>query len=168
MFQGPFDGRPCQGCTLNELVLDLFLVSYLPAAVARDVIDENERNTSEQMASLRFYDLTADCPTNAAALLFAKNPLHWIPGAWVQFVRWAGTTMADEPISDKRFSGDLLTLLREIEAFLSVPSGQCGNGPSGGCWNRHCGNDDRIENPGGLYGIPPKTSRCRRIIEIRS
>ena len=122
VFQRPFDARPCQGCTLDELVLDLFQVSYLPAAVARDVIDENERNTPEQMASLRFYDLTDDCPTNAAALLFAKSPLHWIPGAWVQFVRWAGTTMADEPVSEKKFSGDLLTLLRELEAFITVPA----------------------------------------------
>ena len=33
------------------------------------------------MASLRFYDLAADCPTNAGALLFAKEPLRWAPGA---------------------------------------------------------------------------------------
>ena len=57
------------------------------------------------MASLRFYDLTADCPTNAAILLFGKDPLSWIPGCRIQFVRWAGTSMADDPISDKAFSG---------------------------------------------------------------
>ncbi|MCY4222672.1 MAG: hypothetical protein OXD35_13635, partial [Thiotrichales bacterium] len=74
------------------------------------------------MASLRFYDLTADCPTNAGVLLFAKDPLHWIPGAWVQFVRWAGTTNADDPIATRRFSGDLLSVLRDVSAFVSLPT----------------------------------------------
>ena len=45
------------------------------------------------MASLRFYDLGANCPTNAGALLFARDPLRWVPGAWIQFVRWAGKTI---------------------------------------------------------------------------
>lgn len=118
--QRTFDARPCRGCTLDDLVLDLFRVSYLPAAVDRDVIEENDRNIDEQMASLRLYDLATGCPTNAAALLFAKNPLGWIPGASIQFVRWAGTAMSDDPINEKRFSGDLLTVLREMEAFISI------------------------------------------------
>ena len=33
--QKPFDILPCHGCTLDDLVLDLFSVSYLPAAVDR-------------------------------------------------------------------------------------------------------------------------------------
>ena len=120
--QRPFDVRPCLGCTIDDLVLDLFLISYLPAAVARDVLNENNRNVTEQMASLRFYDLAADCPTNAAVLLFAKDPLRWIPGSYIQFVRWAGTTMEENPIDEKLFSGDLLTVLREMQAFVSLPT----------------------------------------------
>ena len=120
--QRTFDARPCRGCTMDDLVPDLFLVSYLPAAVERDVLEENRRSRDEQMASLRFYDLAADCPTNAGALLFAKDPLRWIPGSYVHFVRWAGTGMAADPVSDKRFQGDLLTVLREMQAFLSLPA----------------------------------------------
>ena len=120
--QKTFDSRPCRDCTVEDLVLDLFLVTYLPAAVARDVIDENNRSVKEQMASLRLFDLSRDCPTNAGALMFAKQPLRWIPGAYVQFVRWAGTTMSDNPIDEKRFSGDLLTVLREIQSFVSLPT----------------------------------------------
>ena len=74
------------------------------------------------MASLRFYDLAADCPTNAGALLFARNPLRWVPGASIQFVRWAGNTMVDDPIGERLFSGDLITVLREVEAFVSLPA----------------------------------------------
>ena len=119
--QRTFDVRPCHGCTLDDLVLDLFSVSYLPAAVDRDVISENQRSLREQMASLRLYDLADDCPTNAGALLFAKDPLRWVAGSYVQFVRWAGTTMADDPISEMRFSGDLLTVLREVDTFVRLP-----------------------------------------------
>ena len=120
--QKTFDARPCRGCTTGDLVLDLFVVGYLPSAVAHEVMEENRRSPDEQMASLRFYDLGAGCPTNAGALLFAKEPLRWIPGASVQFVRWAGTTMADSPVSARRFSGDLVTVLREIDSFVSLPT----------------------------------------------
>ena len=120
--QRPFDARPCHGCTTGDLVPNLFVVGYLPSAVAHEVIEENRRSLDEQMASLRFYDLRAGCPTNAGALLFAKEPLHWIPGASVQFVRWAGTTMADDAAAARRFSGDLVTVLREIDSFVALPT----------------------------------------------
>ena len=120
--QRTFDVRPCTGCAMDDLIPDLFLVTYLPAAVDRAVIDENDRAIEEQMASLRFYDLAADCPTNAGALLFARDPLRWIPGASIQFVRWAGTTMADDPVAETRFSGDLITVLRELQGFVSLPA----------------------------------------------
>lgn len=120
--QRTFDLRPCAGCKMDDLVRDMFLVTYLPSAVDRAIIEENNRTVEEQMASLRFYDLTADCPTNAGALLFARDPLRWVPGAWIQFVRWAGTTMAAAPISEKRLSGDLITVLRELEALVSLPA----------------------------------------------
>ena len=38
------------------------------------------------------------------------------------FVRWAGTTMADDAVWARRFSGDLVTVLRDMDAFLSLPT----------------------------------------------
>ena len=116
--QQPYDVRPCRGCTLDDLVLDLFSVTYLPVAVDREVLAENQRSIREQMASLRLYDLAGDCPTNAAVLLFAKDPRRWIAGSYVQFVRWAGTSLVADPVSDKAFTGDLVTVLRELETFI--------------------------------------------------
>lgn len=120
--QRTFDARPCLGCRIDDLAMDLFRATYLPRAVDPAVIRENDRTVEEQMASLRLFDLDTRCPTQAGTLTFAKDPLHWLPGAWIQFVRWAGMTMADEPIVDKRFSGDLFTVLREVEAFVSIPA----------------------------------------------
>ena len=120
--QKTFDTRPCLGCTMDDLVPDLFFVTYLPAAVDQEVLEENRRSAVEQMASLRFYDLATGCVTNAGALLFAREPLRWIPGSYIQFVRWAGRTMADAPIAAQRFSGDLLSVLREIRALALLPT----------------------------------------------
>jgi ATP-dependent DNA helicase RecG len=69
------------------------------------------------MASLRFYDLNKDCATFAGALLFAKNPLYWLSGAYTQFLRFGGADLTDEPLDDHVFQGDLLTVLRELDAF---------------------------------------------------
>ena len=117
----PFDLQPQTACTLDDLVLDLFRVSYLPQAVSHKVLRENDRDPVEQMASLRFYDLAAGCPTNAAVILFAADPLRWIPGAYLQFVRWNGTSVVDDPINTHSFRGDLLTVLREIGTLAWLP-----------------------------------------------
>ena len=115
----PFDTQPCIGSTLDNLALDLFLSTYRAQAVAREVLEENSRPVEEQLASLRLFDLARRCPTNAAILLFAKDPLQWLPHAYLQFLRFPGTTMGDDP-QEKRFTGDLLTLLRELDAFVGT------------------------------------------------
>lgn len=119
--QRTFDARPCRGCSIDDLAMEMYRIVYLPAAIDHTVLKENDRALEEQMASLRLYDLPSGCPTQAAALVFGKDPLRWLPGAWIQFVRWAGTSMADDPASERRFSGDLITVLREIEAFVPIP-----------------------------------------------
>jgi ATP-dependent DNA helicase RecG len=114
----PFDMQPCIGATLDDLAMDIFLGTYRVAAIARDVLDENHRPVEQQMASLRLFDLARNCPTQAAMLLFAKDPLQWLPHAYIQYVHFPGTEMADQPLTDKRFNGDLLTMLRELESFV--------------------------------------------------
>jgi len=115
-----FDAQPCVGCGLDDLAVDLFLVTYRSNALAPEVIIENNRDVKVQLASLRFFDLRRDCATNAGALLFAKDPLAWLPGAYVQFVRYSGSTQGGDAEGEQRFTGDLLSLLRELDAFLTA------------------------------------------------
>ena len=112
-----WDARPCREATLDDLALDLFIVSYRSQAIAGDVIEENQRNMDGQLAALRFYDLRAGCPTHAGILLFGKNPTFFVPGGYVQYVRYAGPTITDEPVTDRRFDGDFLTNLRGLDAL---------------------------------------------------
>ena len=114
-----FDARPCPDTSVDDLAPGLFVNGYLPAAVAPEVLAENDRGLREQLASLRFHDHRTDTPTNAAVLLFGNDPLRWLPGAWIQFVRWAGgETMGADILEERRFSGDLITVLRELDAFV--------------------------------------------------
>ncbi len=115
-----FDARPCLESTQDDLALDLFRINYLPQAVQQEVIAENHRDSKMQLASLRFFDLRRDCPTNAGILLFGKNPLEWLPGAYIQFLRLEGVALDGDVTMDRALSGDLLTLLRELDSLVEV------------------------------------------------
>lgn len=114
----PFDTLPCLGSNISDLAVDLFTSTYRPQAVAADVIEENHRPLEQQLASLRLFDLARGCPTHAGILLLAKDPLMWLPGAFVQYVRYGGSAQDSDILTERRFTGDLLNLLRELEAFL--------------------------------------------------
>ncbi len=113
-----FDLRPCRGCGRNDLVLDLFQLTYRNAAVAPEIIEENNRDLLLQMASLGFWCPTEECATNAGVLLFAQDPLNWIPGAVIQYVRYEGDALDTDVLDERRFDGDLITVLRELDGFL--------------------------------------------------
>lgn len=113
-----FDARPCPEASLDDLALDLFLNTYRKAAVAADVLRSNNRTVKEQLAALRFYDLQKDCPTHAGVILFGADVRGFLPGAYVQYLKVSGTTLSDDVAVSREFSGDLLTLARELDALL--------------------------------------------------
>jgi ATP-dependent DNA helicase RecG len=113
-----FDLRPCNGCGRNELVLDLFQLTYLKAAIAPELIEDNNRDMFLQMASLGFWCPAQACATNAGAILFAQDPLNWFPGAAIQYVRYDGDGLDSDVLDERRFEGDLITVLRELDGFL--------------------------------------------------
>ncbi len=113
-----FDATPCPEGDLNRLDVETFRRSYRPRAIAANVIAENERDIAEQLAALRFYNLDQDCPTNAGMLVFAFDPLDLIPGAKIQFVQFDGPGLADEVLAEKLFTGNLITILAELDVFL--------------------------------------------------
>jgi len=113
-----YDTLPCYGSTLEDIYLDIFKIIYLPAAIDEETLAQNGREIKEQLASLKFYDLKANCPTNAAILLFGKNPKFFIPGAAVQYVRFVGNSGVSEFEYEHSFEGDLTTQMRVLEDFI--------------------------------------------------
>lgn len=112
---GDWDARPNHEATLDDLALHLFVWGYRSLAVSSETIEENHRSLPEQLAALRFYDPARNRPTHAALLLFGKDPLSFVPGAYIQYVRYEGSTLADEPSRERLFSGDLLSVLRGLD-----------------------------------------------------
>ncbi len=113
-----FDATPCPEGSTERLDQMAFTQTYRPTAIAREIIEENGRDIKEQLAALRFYNLTRDCPTNAGMLVFADDPLDLFPGAVIQYVQFDGLGIDAEPLAEKRFTGNLLTILSELDTFL--------------------------------------------------
>lgn len=113
-----FDLVPALGSSVADLSLDFFRMKYLPAAIDKDTLLENGRTIEEQLASLRFFDWKEKCPTNAGILMFGFNPLFYLPGAYIQYVKFAGREMTSDVVFEKQFSGPLITELRLLDDFI--------------------------------------------------
>jgi len=113
-----FDATPCPEGDIARFDLETFRQSYRPQAIAAEIIAENHRDIEEQLAALRFFNLKRGCPTNAGMLVFAYDPLDLFPGAKVQFVQYDGPGLEDDVLVEKTFTGNLITLLAELDSFL--------------------------------------------------
>jgi len=102
-----FDAMPCLGTAIVDLDIPLIKREFLPKAVAEEILAEDKRSIEEQLASLGFYDLRYNCPTNGAIILFGKNPERYLPGSYVQYVRFKGKNRAGDIINEHKFSGNL-------------------------------------------------------------
>lgn len=117
-FARTFDVFPCKGSTLDDISIDLFKLRYLPSAIDTETLASNNRELKQQLASLKFYDLKEDCPTYTGILMFGNNPRFFIPGGYVQYVRFKGEDEASDFDFEYRFEGDLTTQLGEMESFI--------------------------------------------------
>lgn len=115
-----FDMQPCREASLKDIDLDAFVGLYLPKAIDPELLKEDTRDIAEKMSSLRLFDKTSNCPTNAAVLLFGKNPQYFFPGAYIQHVQFNGIDNAHEIVNQNVFSGNLFTMLPKLDAFVET------------------------------------------------
>ncbi|MEZ4777716.1 MAG: putative DNA binding domain-containing protein [Bacteroidia bacterium] len=113
-----FDTSPCFSATLEDLNTDLFKTFFLPKAIDRETLEQNNRPIKHQLASLRFYDLRYDCPTNAGVLMFGQNPTHFIPGAYIQYVKVPGKEITPGIEFEKEFKKCLCLDLLNLDEFI--------------------------------------------------
>jgi ATP-dependent DNA helicase RecG len=119
-----FDARPCIEAGIDELSMSLF-EAYRREVVDPETIMANHRSVEYQLASLRLFDPDRQCLTHAGVLLFGKNPRFYMPGAYVQYLRLPGIDLTDIPENQAEVSGDLYSVLRELEGrlLLSIQTG---------------------------------------------
>lgn len=117
----PFDLRPLPSTTLEDLNLNFFQQAYLSFVLALEVLEENQRSLTQQLASVRFTTPEPEsCPTVLGILVVGKDPKQFIPGSYVQFLRIDGTELGD-PIKDqKEINGTLIDILRVLDEVLQI------------------------------------------------
>lgn len=114
-----FDAQPCAESKIDDLALGQF-DSYRREAVDAETIAANHRPIEQQLASLRLYDPDRGCATNAGMLLIGKNPRFHLPGAYIQYLELPGTSLTDIPVDQSEISGDLHSVLRELEGRIKL------------------------------------------------
>ncbi len=115
----PFDLRPLESARLDQLDELLFRRSYLPSAIDKDVLLQNERTLEHQLLAVKFaHQGPPICPTVLGMLAIGITPTDFVPGAFIQFIRIDGTEIGD-PILDQRVvQGSLVDQLEELESIV--------------------------------------------------
>ncbi len=115
----PFDQQPVAGTTMGDLDLIRFSAEYLPAIIARDVLAQNGRDEKDQLRALRL--LAPDDRATAVGLLICgKSPRTWLPGAFVQFVRYPGPDIGDIVQNHREIDGTLTDMMTRIDEVIQA------------------------------------------------
>lgn len=115
-----FDAMPCIGSSINELDTDVFRQIYLSKAYPEDVLRDDKRSVDLQLQSLGFFDERYNCPTYAGFLFFGKDVERFLPGAYIQYVRFKGKDRTGEILSEYKFQGNLCSVLYKLDTFVDT------------------------------------------------
>ena len=115
-----FDARPCFGASLDDIDIDLFQHDYLPKAVDAAILASDDRPIERKLESLRLFNSVYNLPTNAAVLLFGRDPRHFFPGAAVQYVSFGGLDKGTEILNEHLFKGPIMKMLPQIDLFIET------------------------------------------------
>lgn len=117
----PFDIQPVPSATISQLSRVRFEHEYLPALVAPDVIEANQRSYEQKLAATKMimgeFDPT---PTVLGILTLGNKPADYIPGAYGQFLRFGGTDMASEILDEATIHGTISEQIRRMEEKLAA------------------------------------------------
>src|SRR5450756_63978 len=115
----PFDQQPVKGATIDDLDRLRFQEELLPASVHPDVIAANQRTLEQQMQALGVLNKRNE-PTTMGILVCGKDPQAWLPGAYVQFVRYPGTKIGDVILDQKQISAAMPDLFRRLDEVIAA------------------------------------------------
>ena len=115
----PFDARPVRSASLSDLRRRFFEDVYLPAAFAPDVLEANDRTYKQKLAATKMILSVDDhTPTVLGVLVLSARARNLVPGAYIQFLRIAGESLADPVIDELLIDGILSDVLNRIDEKL--------------------------------------------------
>lgn len=113
-----FDERPVPGSTIADIDLELFRSTYLPAAVAAEVLRDNERAVEDHLAALHMFDRDLSVPTVVGLLVAGFEPTAWVSSAYIQFVRYDGSDETAPIADDEELRANVVGQLQTLESLL--------------------------------------------------
>jgi ATP-dependent DNA helicase RecG len=117
----PFDVQPIANATLDDLDRLRFEQEYLPSAVARDVLEANNRSYEQRLAATKLVlSETEPRPTVLGLLIVGRSPSEWIPGAYAHFLRIEGSDLAAPVADEEELHGTIGDQIRRIEEKLAA------------------------------------------------
>ncbi len=122
------DLRPSDA-EISDLDLHYIETTYIPAAVAMDVLRQIRRPLNHQLQMLRL--AYRDRPTRGAMIAFGQNPQYWAPGARVQFLRFQGDTTRTPVVLHKVAGGQIEQVVREVDRLIRINIAVSSDFPSG-------------------------------------
>jgi len=115
----PRDVQAVPSAAISDLSRALFLDSYLPSAVAEEVLASNERSFEERLAATKMIvSIDEPVPTVLGILTLGLQPRVYLPGAYVQFLRIAGTNLSDPIVDESIIEGTIGDILRRLDDKL--------------------------------------------------
>jgi len=115
----PFDLQPIPAASLAGLDQRFFENSYLPSAVAPDILEANDRTNQQRLAATKMIASAVDpTPTVLGLLVLGTRIRDFLPGAYIQFLRVAGHDLGDPVLDEQVVDGSINEVLRRIDDKL--------------------------------------------------
>lgn len=114
-----FDAMPCLAANMADVDANL-MHKYLEDVMGKGLLESDERSIEEQLSAVGMFDTEHNCPTNAAIVLFGRKPRRFLPGLYVQYVRFKGEDVTSEVENEIQLDGNYCELLPRLESLLEL------------------------------------------------
>jgi ATP-dependent DNA helicase RecG len=115
----PFDAQPVPTATVADINVRLFEEEYLPSAFAQDVLAANDRTPAQRLTATKMVSgPDAPVPTVLGLLVLGIRTRDFLPGAYVQFLRFGGTSLGDPVIDEQVLDGPVGDVIRRVDDKL--------------------------------------------------
>ena len=119
-YMATFDTMPCFAAKLTDIDTELVSSKYLEKLFGKELLSADKRSIEEQLSAVGLFDIENNCPTNAAVVLFGKRPRRFMPGLYVQYVRFTGEDVSSDVENEIQLEGNYCELLPRLESLLEL------------------------------------------------
>jgi ATP-dependent DNA helicase RecG len=117
----PFDVQAVPSAQFSDLDIGRFEREYLPLAVAPDIRAANDRTVEQRLAATKMITAADDAtPTVLGMLVIGQVTRDYLPGAYLQFLRVQGSSLADPIVDEESIDGAVSDVIRRLDEKLTA------------------------------------------------